>query len=293
MTDVDAFEAHRGSLLALAYRMLGDLGRAEDMVQEAWIRWQSSAAAVESSKAYLVTIVARLCLDELGSARARHEESRSDRLPEPVDLETSGISRVEVLDRVSMAFVVLLQRLTPAERAVLLLHDVFDMKHGAIADLLGKNAAASRQLLHSARTHVEAGRRTLESEPQEHRRLLHAFIAAIASGDESTIRDLLAQDATMTIDPGATPQSYGNLRKVGRPVLGQRRVAALVASFARQAPSSRLSYREHVLNGQPALVAVLAGQVMSVMCIAVAAGKIQHLYLQNDPERLQRVPREN
>src|SRR5207248_11320282 len=141
MTDGSAtFQSHRPALLALAYRMLGEMARAEDVVQEAWLRWQRQAE-VDSPKAFLTTTVARLCLDELGSARARREESRSDRLPEPVDLDQSGIGRVEMLDQISMAFLVILQRLTPAERAVLLLHDVFDMTHADIAALLGKSDA--------------------------------------------------------------------------------------------------------------------------------------------------------
>src|SRR5438067_10454353 len=119
---------------------------AEDVVQDAWVRWRGQVN-VDSPKAFLLTTVARLCMDELGSARARREESRSDRLPEPVDLDRTGIGRVEMLDEISMAFMVLLQRLTPAERAVLLLHDVFDMSHAEIAGLLGKTEAACRQLL--------------------------------------------------------------------------------------------------------------------------------------------------
>jgi len=145
MVDSSAtFESHRPALLALAYRMLGEMARAEDVVQDAWVRWQGQVN-VDSPKAFLLTTVARLCMDELGSARARREESRSDRLPEPVDLDRTGIGRVEMLDEISMAFMVLLQRLTPAERAVLLLHDVFDMSHAEIAALLGKSDAACRR----------------------------------------------------------------------------------------------------------------------------------------------------
>src|SRR5262249_24734173 len=136
------FESHRAALMALAYRMLGDLGRAEDMVQEAWLRWQSHAESVENPKAFLVTVVTRLCLNELDSARARREESRSDRLPEPVDLGRTGMEAIEALDQVSMAFLVVLQRLTPAERAVLLLRDVFEFDYGEIAALVHKSEVA-------------------------------------------------------------------------------------------------------------------------------------------------------
>src|SRR5882762_9584576 len=120
--DLEVFESHRPLLVAHAYRMLGDLGRAEDMVQEAWLRWDGRRGDVEVAvpHAYLVTLVTRLCLNELDSARSRREESRSDRLPEPVDLDEGGFGRLEMLDQVSMAFLVVLQRLTPPERAVLL-----------------------------------------------------------------------------------------------------------------------------------------------------------------------------
>ena len=136
--DAETFEAHRPELVALAYRMLGDVGRAEDVVQEAWLRWSGRAEGVDAPKAFLVKTVANLCLNELDSARARREESRGDRLPEPIDLGESGLGRVEAIDRISMAFLVVLQRLTPAERAALLLHDVFDFSHGEIGALLDR-----------------------------------------------------------------------------------------------------------------------------------------------------------
>src|SRR5262245_1186752 len=130
--DLAVFESHQALLVAHAYRMLGDLGRAEDMAQEAWLRWNGRQVEADSPRAYLVTLVTRLCLNELDSAKARREESRSDRLPEPVDLDEGGIRHVEMLDQISMAFLVVLQRLTPAERAVLLLRDVFDFEYGEI-----------------------------------------------------------------------------------------------------------------------------------------------------------------
>src|SRR5689334_7474239 len=141
---LETFQAHRKELVALAYRMLGDMGRAEDMVQEAWLRWQEHEVEADSPKALLVTIVTRLCLNELASARARREESRSDRLPEPVDLGESGM-QLEALEQVSMAFLVVLERLSPAERAVLLLHEVFDFPHDEIATIVQRTEAASRK----------------------------------------------------------------------------------------------------------------------------------------------------
>jgi len=291
--DLDIFERHRASLLALAYRMLGDVARAEDAVQEAWVRWQKRTAEVDSPQAFLITIVARLCLDELSSARARYEESGSPRLPEPIDLQRVGAERVEMLDRVSMAFMVLLQRLTPAERAVFLLHEVFELQHAAIAELLGRSEAACRQLLRQAKRSVASGRRMLETSREEHQRLLRAFVAAIQQGDDSALLELLADDATLIVDSGRTPQTYGKLRQVVRPVVGRKRVIALVCAFARQGVSTRLHFLERELNGEPAVLTRLDGRLLSALLVAVADGRIQHVYLQNDPERLRLLEQSN
>src|SRR6266849_903512 len=218
--DVDTFESHRPDLLALAYRMLGEMGRAEDMVQEAWVRWQKRTVQIESPRAWLIKVVTRLCLNELDSARARREESRPDRLPEPITLDEKGVGRVEVLDQISMAFMVVLQQLTPAERAVLLLHDVFDFSHGEIAELLGKSDAACRQLLARAKQNVAAERRALTASSGEHRRLLRAFLKAASAGDVQDLKTLLADDAVMIADGGAAGVRVRGVRNLPRPLHG-------------------------------------------------------------------------
>jgi RNA polymerase sigma-70 factor (ECF subfamily) len=276
-------------LLALAYRMLGDMARAEDMVQEAWLRWQRRTVDVDAPKAFLLTTVTHLCLDELGSARARHEEIRSDRLPEPVDLNESGLGRVEMIDHISMAFLVLLQRLTPAERAVLLLHDVFDMSHGEIATLLGKNEAACRQLLSRAHENVAAERRALQTSQEEHRRLLMAFVDAALHGEHERLLELLAEDAVLIADAGPRGGRHGKLRHIGRPVVGRKKDAALVKAFADQAVSPRPEVRERALNGEPAVVAFLNGRATSAVLVSVEDGKIRRVFVQSDPERLRHV----
>src|SRR5262249_26103736 len=159
-----------------------------------------------------VKIVSRLCLNELDSAHARHEESRADRLPEPVDLDGAGIAGVELLDQVSMAFLVVLQRLTPAERAVLLLHEVFDLDHAEIATLLKRSEAACRQLLARARENVATERRVLETSPEEHRRLLRAFVRASATGEVEPLFAVLADDATLVVDTGPEGRRLGRMR---------------------------------------------------------------------------------
>jgi RNA polymerase sigma-70 factor (ECF subfamily) len=287
--DIEAFETHRPALLALAYRMMGDVARAEDIVQEAWVHWQGRHASVDDPKSYLFTTVAHLCLDELGSARARREESRSDRLPEPIDLDETGMSRVEMIDQISMAFLVILQRLTPLERAALLLHDVFDMSHAEIAAVLGKKDAACRQLLKSARENVASERRVFQTSPEEHRRVLTKFMQAVIGGDQSALLAMLAEDAVLIADGGSGVRRYGRIRNIGRPVVGRERIVALINAFTNQDPTARLVYSERMLNGQPALVAFLDGRALSAILFSVDSGKIRHVFIQGDPERLQHI----
>jgi RNA polymerase sigma-70 factor, ECF subfamily len=285
---LESFEACRRELVALSYRMLGDLGRAEDMVQEAWLRWQDTEGEVEAPRAFLVTIVTRLCLTELGSARARREESRPDRLPEPVDLDEGGIARIERLDQVSMAFLVALQRLTPAERAVLLLHEVFDFGHQEIAELLGSNAAACRKLLERARRSVAVERRLQSASQEEHRRLLEAFLRAASGGDVQGVVRLLAEDAVMVTDGGARGRRYGGQRNLPQPLQGAAGIAAFIVATAERT-AGLLRIEEHRLNGQPAIVFWNGEQRFAALLLAVADGKVQRVYFHADLERLNRV----
>jgi RNA polymerase sigma-70 factor (ECF subfamily) len=283
-----AFQVHRSDLIALAYRMLGDVGRAEDMVQEAWLRWQGTQAAIESPRAYLVTIVTRLCLNELDSARSRKEESRGDRLPEPVDLEASGFESIERMERVSMAFGVVLQRLTPSERAVLLLHDVFDFEHDHIATLLEKGVPACRKLLERARQAVRDGRRMLEASPEEHRRLLQAFLAAAMGGDATQLAGLLADDAVLISDGGAEGRGVSGLRNLRKPLHGAAGVAAfVVAATARAARLFEVEERQ--LNGQPAVVFYDGDRPTAALLLGVAGGKVQRVFFHADLGRLAHV----
>jgi RNA polymerase sigma-70 factor (ECF subfamily) len=288
--DTAIFESHRRALVALAYRMLGgDMARAEDVVQEAWLRWQGRAVEVDVPKAFLLKIVTHLCLNELDSARARREESRGDRLPEPVDLGELGMDRVEMLDQISMAFLVVLQRLTPAERAVLLLHDVFDMSHSDIAALLKKTEAACRQLLSRGRDNVAAERRVLQASADEHRQLLLAFVRAARGGELDPMLALLADDATLIVDAGTEGRRVGRIRNLGRPVVGAKRIAAFLAAVARE-PSPRTCVHERILNGQPAIVFVREdGRPSAALMVSVADGCIRHVFVQADLERLRHL----
>lgn len=284
-----AFESCRPDLVALAYRMLADMGRAEDTVQEAWLRWSRHGEEAQSPRAYLVTVVTRLCLNELESARARHEE-REDRLPEPVAVEDTSLQRLEELDQVSMALLVALQRLKPAERAVLLLHDVFEFDHAAIGELLGKSVAASRKLLERARESVVEERRTMVASREEHRRLLLAFVSAARAGDTRALVELLAEDAILIGDGGTDGVAGAGFRSLARPLRGAAPIAAFVAQANKRGAAS-LRAEERVLNGRPALVFFLGEQLFGALLIAVADGRIRRVFFQADRSRLRYLGR--
>jgi RNA polymerase sigma-70 factor (ECF subfamily) len=284
------FESYRQDLIGLAYRMLGDMGRAEDMVQDAWLRWAGHKGEPDSPKAFLITIVTRLCLNELGSARARREESRADWLPEPVDLDEGGLLRVEHLEQVSMAFLVVLQRLTPAERAVFLLHDVFDFDHSEIATFVGKSAPACRKLLERARQSLATERRMLMVPPADHRRLLNAFLNAATAGDVPTLVQLLADDAIMITDGGVEGRTVDGTRNLPRPLHGARRIAAFIAATAART-AGLLRVEERELNGQPAIVFRAGDEAFAALLLAVADGKIQRVFFHADLRRLRYLGR--
>ena len=284
--DLTTFESHRALLVAHAYRMLGDLGRAEDMVQEAWLRWsgRQTGEVIDSPRAYLVTLVTRLCLNELDSAKSRHEESRADRLPEPVELNDGGIGQVEVMDQISMAFLVLLQRLTPAERAVLLLRDVFDFDYKEIAALVGKNEPACRKLLERAREHVASEKRLFSASPEVHRRLLMAFTKAARAGDVETLVSLLAEDAVMITDGGPEGRQVDGRRNLPIPLNGAAKIAAFVAAGSRR--RGHFDIAIHELNGQPGLVFYEGGAPFGALLLAVSDDRIHRVFFHGDLARL-------
>ena len=286
--DALVFDEHRASMLALAYRMLGDMGRAEDIVQDAWLRWQSGGEKVHAPKAYLVRIVTRLCLNELNSARRRKEETRADRLPEPIDLSQTGLQLVESLDQISMAILVVLQRLSPAERAVLLLHEVCDFDHNEIAELVGKTPAACRQLLRRARGFVASERRAFETSSEVHRELLGAFVRAATSGDLAAIKKLLADDVMLVVDAGPEGASFGRVKNLPGPLVGAHKVAPFIAAVAPQGAAG-LSTEECTLNGQPAVLVLRDGQPSTAILLSVVERQIRAVFLHADRSRLGHV----
>jgi RNA polymerase sigma-70 factor, ECF subfamily len=285
-SDLAAFEWHRALLIAHAYRMLGDLARAEDIVQDAWLKWSGPHEEAISPRAYLVTLVTRLCLNELDSARARREESRGDRLPEPAYLEEAGVARLEMLDRVSMAFLVALQRLTPAERAILLLRDVFEFDYSEIALLVEKSEAACRKLLERARENVAKEKRFFASSPEVHRRLLTAFHQAASAGDLDALVSMLAEDASLVTDGGAAGRRTAGIRNLQAPLVGAKKIAAFVSATAQ---SGDLETEIHELNGQPALVFYDEGAPFAALLLAIADDRIHRVFFHADLDRLRRL----
>ncbi len=282
--DVELFQQYRAEILAHAYRMLGDFQRAEDIVQEVWLRWRNRKAEVEQPKAYLLKATTHLCLSELGSARVRREQL-ANQLPEPIDLQCNGFGRLESLDTLSMAFLVLLQKLSPLERAVLLLHDVFGYSHEEIASFLGRGVAGCRQALRRAKHHLSADKRKLDVSQEQHRRLLAAFVRASSGGDKDTLLGLLAPDATLVVDAGTSERRFGGARNLPGPLRGANKIAAFVASVTPRGVAE-VSLRECCINGSPA-IAVLEGEVLtSALSIEVDAGRISRVFVYADPTRL-------
>lgn len=278
MTPVEQFQEHRRTLVAIAYRMLGSAAEAEDAVQDAWLRWQSADhAAIRSARAWLSKVVVRLCIDRLESARARRETYPGTWLPEPV-----ATSAPVDLESISQGFLVLLERLSPVERAVFLLHQVFDYAHAEIAEMLGTTEAASRQSLRRARQHVAEGKARFESSRATHERLLRAFMGALAAGDVAALTSVLAEDAILYGDGG------GKVRgAILRPVVGGERIARFFTGLlAKFPPAPDLAVEVRDVNGWPALVGRTGAGVSFVIGIETDGARITAIRNVVNPDKL-------
>ena len=282
MTDRDAiFEGRRGAMTGLAYRMLGSRADAEDVVQDAWIRWRGvDEGEVNNPAGFLNRVVTRLCLDRLKSARARREVYVGEWLPEPVVDGDHG----DMGEDLSVAFLLALERLTPLERAAFLLHDVFDAPFADVAKTLGRTEAACRQLAARAREHVKAGKPRYRPSAEEEQRLTSAFLAAALSGDESVLRGVLAQDVVMHADGG------GHVSATMNPVFGLEKAVRLLMGLKRKFPApddtvARLAR----INGAPGIVLSHDGVVFQTMGLEIVEGRIAAVYTMRNPEKLARL----
>ena len=284
---VEAFEELRPRAFAIAYRMLGSVSEAEDVVQEAYLRLHRAEQAgerIESPRAYLSTVVTRLAIDGLRSARARRETYVGEWLPEPLlaDPEADPARQAEVADTLSLAFLVLLETLSPEQRAVFLLREVFDYPYDRIAEIVGKSEANVRQLAVRARRHVEEGRTRFDASREQREQLADRFFAAATEGDLPALEALLAEDVELHGDGG------GKAPALARALFGRSRVARTLRNWA--GAGSRLGgwqVRRVDVNGQPgALLLDRRGHLFAVMSVDVADRQIQGIRSIVNPDKL-------
>jgi RNA polymerase sigma-70 factor (ECF subfamily) len=279
------FETLRPHLTRVAYGILGSLGEAEDVVQESWLRLErTDAGQIEDLRAWLTTVVGRLALDALGSARRRRESYVGEWLPEPVVEE---IGEDPTLDEaVSTALLVVLERLSPAERTAFLLHDVFELPFGEVASVVGRSPAAVRQLASRARGHVEAGKPRFPASAEDEQRIAGAFAVAWQEGDLDQLLALLDPDAVFRSDGG------GRVPTAGKPLVGADRVARALVGLGRAAARAGREVRGRFarVNGATGLI-VEDGETTSVVSLTIDAGRIVALDVVRNPDKLRRLPR--
>ena len=286
----DEFAELRPPAFAIAYRMLGSVSEAEDVVQEGFLRLyraRESGERIESPRAYLSTVVSRLSLDHLRSARVRRETYVGEWLPEPLvpSADDDPARALEMADSLSLAFLVLLESLTPEQRAAFLLHEVFDEPYDRIAKILDTSEPNARQLVTRARRHVDERRPRFDASREQREQLATRFFAAAEEGDLEGLEELLAHDVVLRADGG------GKAPAVKRPLHGRATVArALVAGLRRAARIGGFTVRREEVNGQPgALFLDRAGRLAAVMILDVADGQIQGVSSVVNPDKLRHL----
>ena len=280
-----AFEAQRPRLTRLAYRMLGSVAEAEDAVQDAWLRWSRAGEGVSDPAGWLVRTTSRICIDRLRSAKARRETYTGPWLPEPL-IEPLTEDPVERAEEVSVAFLLALERLSPLERAVFLLRDVFDQDYGKVAETLGRSEAAVRQLAARARTHVQEARPRFKVDEDEAARLSRAFLEALAVGDFSALSAMLTEDAVLISDGG------GRRKAALRPLVGREDVLRLLQGLAWRAPWVLTAAPAPVrINGYPGVVLDQPDGPMTIAFQPGEEGRVAGIYIMRNPDKLRHVGR--
>lgn len=290
---MEAFETYRSYLFAIAYRMLGSTMDAEDMVQETYLRYQGTPPeTITSLKAFLTTIISRLCLQQLQLARRKREAYLGPWLPEPLltaeDPELARVDEdIEVYESISLAFLILLEQLHPAERAVFLLREVFEYDYAEIAAFLGKSEVACRQLFSRARKHLGERRPRFPASPETQKHLLTSFSQAVRSGEMATLMNLLAEDVTFWGDGGGKVAGAAT-----QPITGREAVTRFLLETGRvvwQSLPSGFQMELAAVNGQPALITRAGERALSVLTIEVEAGQIRTIRIVANPEKLTHV----
>ncbi|NJP94445.1 RNA polymerase sigma-70 factor [Nonomuraea sp. FMUSA5-5] len=282
MPDVDDFEEHRPMLLGLAYRLLGSMWDAEDVVQEAWLRWQATDHdEIREPRAFLVTVVSRLALDQLRSARVKREAYTGPWLPEPVDTAEAGpLDTAELRDTVSYATLHMMERLSPPERAVFVLREAFELPYDEIAGIVGASVANARQLHHRASVRLAEGRDRFRPSSEEHAELLAKFMRAAGGGDLAALTELLHEDVVSYNDGG------GKVRAALRPVIGRDKVVAFLRGLVARYDFRGVRMLE--VNGLPAAMTEVGGHRQLVM-LDIRDGRISAIYGVLNPDKLAHV----
>lgn len=285
MSHLETFNQHRSLLFAIAYRMLGTVTDAEDMVQETFLRWQQTTeATVKSAKTYLSTITTRLCIDHLRSARVQREQYVGPWLPEPIVTQQTNdpAAQVELADSLSMAFLVVLERLSPIERAVFLLREVFDYNYDEIAQMVGKSPANCRQILRRSRQHIADQRPRFPVSHQQQEQIAAQFLEASSQGSLQDLLTLLAKDVTFWSDGG------GQVVAALKPLQGAMKVARFLLAIRSKWLSRSVAHVIEV-NGQPGILYRVNDDIHSVMTFEIVDSYIQSIYSVRNPEKLERI----
>jgi len=280
----DIFESTRPLLFSIAYRMLGSVTDAEDLVQDAFVRWlEAPEAEVRAPRAYLATIVSRLAINQLQSARIKRETYVGPWLPEPLVTEHAPdpSEPIELAESLSMAFLMMLERLSPTERAVLLLHDVFDFDYSEIARILDKTEANCRQLLARAKKHIGEPQARFEVDSSQADRLLNRFIEATRAGDIDGLLGVLSDDITLWADGGGKVPGAAL-----RPIHGADAVARFVVQRARSGTSLGRVLRPTLINGQPGFIIYDGAEPRAALILEPRDGRIHGIYAIANPDKL-------
>lgn len=288
MLHVEIFEQYRSLLFSIAYRMLGSVHDAEDLVQETFLRWQQVVLdEVQAPKSYLSAVITRLCIDQLRSARVQREQYIGPWLPEPLlTAAPEPEAQVALAESLSLAFLVLMERLNATDRAVFLLHDIFDYSFGEIGTIVGKSAAACRQIAHRARERIAADRPRFTIDPAQIERVTQQFMQACASGDLPALMHTLAEDAVMISDGG------GVVAAARHPLYGAERIARFMTGLLQKFPAN-LTVQPAWINGQSGTFIYIDGQLDSVMLLEINMQHIQRLYFVRNPAKLRSITAKN
>lgn len=281
----DAFLEHRPVLFGIAYRMLGSVAEAEDAVQDVYLRWQKEAGgAIRSARAWLIATTTRLCIDRLRSARQQREEYFGVWLPEPlVQTTPSPEPNAALADSLGTAFLLMLETLTPDERAIFLLHEAFDYSHAEIADIVGKTEANCRQIIRRAKEHLAQGRgERPRVDPAQAETLVQRFIGAARDGDIAGLLSVLAADATLSTDGG------GRVRAAPTPIEGADRIVRFLLGIRANIPADA-EYRLARVNGGIGVIVRSSGQPISVISFAFTGERIHDVYSVSNPDKLRHL----